>query len=140
MYRLRLRVRKPYTQTLHLWLRLPETPGSVTLNAKVEVSRGGVTKTYAEQSMTLTVAAPATLVQLRTEAHDLYLTSPSDRTRLNQVLARLDEAIRQAKRKEAIEEALKATDALDDAAGTALQILRWKIDVWLRDTAQRAYN
>ncbi len=128
------------TQTLHLWLRLPETPGTVTLNAKVEVTRNGVTRTYAEPSMTLTVPTLPTLDQLKTEARDLYLTSPADRTRLNQVLGRLDDALRESKPIKAIEEALKATDVLGGAAGTALLNLRWKIDVWLRDAAQRAYN
>jgi hypothetical protein len=128
------------TQTLHLWLRLPETPGTVTLNAKVEVTRNGVTKTYAEPSMALTVPTSPTLDQLKTEARDLYLVSPADRTQLNQVLGRLDDALRESKPIKAIEEALKATDVLEGVAGTALLNLRRKIDVWLRDTAQRAYN
>ncbi len=128
-------------QTLHLWLRLPDAPGTVTLTARVEVTRNGVTKSYAEPSMTLTVPAVPTLDQLKTAARDLYLASPTDRTRLDPVLNKLDAAIRDAKLAKAIDDALQATDALDGASNTntALNALRWKIDVWLRDAAMRAY-
>lgn len=126
--------------TLHSWLRLPQTSGAVTLNAKVEVTRAAVTKTYAESSLTLDVIAVPTLDQLKKEARDLYMTSPADRTRLSQILDRLDDALRASKLDRAIDEALKATDVLKGATGNALNTLRWKIDVWIREMAGRAYN
>lgn len=128
------------TVTLPLWLRLPETPGPVTLNAKVEVTRAGVTKTYAEPSLTLNVIAVPTLDQLKKEARDVYMASPADRTRLSQILDRLDDALRASKLDRAIDEALKATDVLEGATGNTLNILRWKIDAWIREAAGRAHN
>jgi hypothetical protein len=112
----------------------------VKLNAKVEVTRAGVTKTYAEQSLTLNVIAVPTLDQLKKEARDVYMASPADRTRLSQILDRLDDALRASKLDRAIDEALKATDDLEGATGNALIALRWKIDAWIRETAGRAYN
>lgn len=127
------------TPTLHLWLRLPDVPGSVTLNAKVEVTMGGVIKTYAQTSLTLMVEAPPTADALLAQAVSLHGSYPQDGGRLNVAEQHLKNALKAAKPVEAIKQALLATDDLAGATNPAIVELRALIDVWLRAIAQTAY-
>lgn len=127
------------TQTLHLWLRLPDAPGSLTLAAKVEVTRNGATKTYAQPSMTLTVDTPPTLDQLLAQARSLHGSYPQEGDRLVAAERHLESALATAKLRKAIDDALAATDDLLGSTNSAINDLRSMIDVWLRGAAQRAY-
>ncbi len=123
------------TKVLKFWLRLPPAAATVSLTAAVDAG-----SFHADTvALAFSVAEPQTLAQLQARIEALVAAAHPDTKALKQASQDLKQAITQAKLDKAIQEVLKATDALLGLTRPEIVSIRVGVDEWLRWAGQRAY-
>lgn len=122
---------------LRFAIRLPTNEASVTLDATVSAAIGNTVREITRTSLAIGIETVPSLDQLRTQAEALASSLPEDRKALNQVIKRLDEAIRAHTADKAVAALLKATDALLAINASNATALRQALDERLHIMGQQ---
>lgn len=124
-------------QHLTFWVKLPQLAGPVTFQAVVTAPK--LAKPAATVSYTVTVLQPESLTSIDDRLTQLINSSAPNSSALRRAEGYVAKGLKNIFPAKAIEELLKATDALLGIDDPAVTDIRVAIDIWIRWAAQYAY-
>ena len=119
--------------SLTVWVRLPETPGTVGFRAIVEAPVGGTYKLIAAPALDVTTSAPPESAVLEAMMQALIEAGVAERKELERALKYLEAARKHLpdKPEQALHEALKAGDALGGLTSSEILPIRIELARWI---------